>query len=294
MPKYESTLPHNGVAYISDSFVQGKKITEIKRGLLDMGYRMEERNLYYIRKKWIANDELQSKIENVDWENINKLITTNVRVDHLPKLREVSAWATTIFGPSKIFDPTPTYMSLKWQSYLLTYTSTVHLPIDIWTIGELFALRETNALLSKQPIKKDDLEAWITFAPWENRLKRQAYLDAIENGIIPTLKPVIDDHERSFFRAAIATTLANIREPHYFLPSRQIEKNRGITLTYRIPVGVGKSDVTFHFPEKTAPKLSSQEPDKIEQTEAILIDDTRNQTFTNEQGITEHLLDVLD
>ena len=51
----------------------------------------------------------------------------------------------------------------------------------------LFELREVMHDISEQPLRMEDLDAFLAFRPWSSAEKRMAYIDAVEQGLIPPL-----------------------------------------------------------------------------------------------------------
>lgn len=183
----------------------------------------------------------------VDWDDIEMIVKAKVQKEHLPALRLISAWARTTFG-TDLFDTTPSYRSLRWQSHILTHTNTITTPDDIWILGEIFGLRELATVYMGKPITKDDLEWWLSYGPWESDQREQQYLKAIRDGLIPKLTSTDnrgDMHVRQFYKVDIATILANLAYGHeHLLPSIQRMK-------YREQTGKDSIDLRFQIGEKT-------------------------------------------
>jgi hypothetical protein len=157
-----------------------------------------------------------------------------------------------MFGTDR-FDPTPSYRSLRWQSHILSYTNTIESASDIWVLGEVFAIRETATVYMDKPMEKDDLDWWLSYAPWESAEKEQSYLKAIETGLIPKLRPPTSLGETSrpqFVKSGIAVILANLAEgKEYLLPSNQREIYRETTgkksIILRFRVGEETTDLSI-------------------------------------------------
>ena len=226
MAAFTSTLTDEGIRDIYRLLEQGKTADQIQKHLLDVyQHKMGKRNIYYYKKKAAKTATLREKLGPVDWDDVDKLIAAKIRFEHLPMLRRVDAWVSSTFK-GKVSGHN-TISSLRWQSHVLTYADSIGQALDVWTIGELFAARETFADHKDSPINKDDLEGWLTFAPWENERREGIYLKAIEDGVIPALRPAPGEANEltgeNVPRGLLASTLSSLGEKRYMLPSQNIK-----------------------------------------------------------------------
>ncbi|MDP6495338.1 MAG: hypothetical protein QGI09_07985, partial [Dehalococcoidia bacterium] len=231
MPRFESNLTGVHIAAIFRWFDEGKSAKEVQRLVGETFHPMSERNVYNYRTRWIKNREARAKDELVVWEDVDRLIASGVAREHLSTLRYVSAWALSMFG--QVFRTDPSYRVLKWQSHVMTYTDSVKRPIDIWVLGERFALRETVADHMGKPVERADIDAHLSFRPWEGGEKERRYMQATEQGLVPELSSYSDgDNVPSAFarnlqgglcRPVMAMSLSTlIPEKRHLLPSQQV------------------------------------------------------------------------
>ena len=152
-----------------------------------------------------------------------------------------------MFG-TELFDPTPLYRSIRWQSHILTYTDSIPDAGDIWVIGEMLTLRETWAYYMEIPIENEDIHHWLAYAPWEGKESEQRYIDAVGNGSIFGISREYSDKTTIFignnqwYKGAIAIFLFNLADgKEHLLPSQQKEIFKlqtgkdSITLQFSIP-----------------------------------------------------------
>ena len=231
MPRYESNLKREHVAAIFQWFDEGKSVKEVQHLVGETFHEMSERNVYNYRTRWIKNREARAKDVLVVWEDVDRLIASGVAREHLSTLRYVSAWALSMFG--QVFRTDPSYRVLKWQSHVMTYTDSVKEPIDIWVLGERFALRETVADYMGKPVERADIDAHLSFRPWEDGEKERRYMLATEQGLVPELPSYSDgetlvsafarNFQGGFCRPVMAMSLSTlIPEKRHLLPSQQV------------------------------------------------------------------------
>ena len=229
MAKYSRQISDEALAYIYSCYDRGMSVRECHDALVEVfGYITVQRNVrkYYNQAKSNPN---QGAGKTVDWDDIKALEHWRVRLDHLPILRSAEAWLTSTMGNIPIINPKPTYRTARWQSHILSYSNSIQKALDLWVLGELWAVRETLAVYENKAIDKDDLEQWLSFAPWETGLNADAhvpYLKAIEQGIIPSLSTApegITLGHSQFLSVGIAQILANlVADQSYLLPTQQI------------------------------------------------------------------------
>ncbi len=228
MAKYSRQLSDDALKFIYGCYDRGIKVRECHAALIKMsGPITSERNVrkYYDRAKENPN---QGSGKPVDWDDIKTLEHWRVRLDHLPMLRRVEAWVTSTFGTIPTIDSKPTYRAARWQSHILSYSHSINAPLDIWVLGELWAIRETYAVYQNKDIDKDDLEQWLSFAPWEDAENSGAvpYLRAVGKGLIPKLSTAPNGmtlRQSQFLSVGIANILGNLAgEQNYLLPSQQM------------------------------------------------------------------------
>ena len=119
----------------------------------------------------------------------------------------------------------------------------------------MWAIRETYAVYENTAIDKDDLEQWLSFAPWEDAGISGAapYLTAVEKGIIPSLSIAPEGMtlgQSQFLSVGIANILAYlVSDQNYLLPSQQLSiyrKQTGST-TLAIAFTVGGKQTTINI-----------------------------------------------
>jgi len=239
MPRFESNLTREHIAAIFRWFDEGKSAKEVKRLVGETFHEMSERNVYNYRARWIKKGVARAKDVLVVWEDIDRLIASGVAREHLSTLRYVSAWALSMFG--QVFRTDPSYRILRWQSYVLYYTDSIERPVDIWVLGDRFAQREMLADYMDMPVERTDIDAHLSFQPWESGEKEKLYLSAIEQGLVPSLpsfsagdtlqgvhpKNIQAGPGRSIMAALIGSL---IPEKRYLLPSQLHRQGR-------IPIG---------------------------------------------------------
>ena len=272
--RFNSNLTDAALAFIFNGFRDGKTVSEIQKELADVyGHTLGERQIRTYRADWKANDILRAKTATVEWGNVQGLLGTGVLLEHLPLLRKVAYWASKTldvplksdpdgFVTSGLLDFAPTYITLRWQSYVLSYSPTVEEPLDIWVIGELYAMRDVVAEVTKTPIETEDLDAWITFTPWRDAMNifepelpnpltryKKHYDDAIEQGEIQPLKHKLDVHTSNTTRGALAVCLASVAENYdqdiTLLPSQQWKGKPSQTI--KLTVGKKKLSMDIEF-----------------------------------------------
>ena len=77
---------------------------------------------------------------------------------------------------------------------------------------------------TEREINTEDLDAWITFSPWENPFRENQYLEAVSHGLIPSRKYIWGFQKQPFYKAGFATfvsTILDLRE--HLLPSQQLQ-----------------------------------------------------------------------
>ena len=231
MPRFESNLTREHIAAIFQWFDEGKSVKEVQYLVGETFHEMSERNVYNYRARWIKKGVARAKDVLVVWEDVDRLIASGVAREHLSPLRYVSAWALSMFG--QVFKTDPSYRVLKWQSHVMTYTDSVKQPIDIWVLGERFALRETVADYMGKPVERADIDAHLSFRPWEDGEKERRYMLATEQGLVPELPSYSDgdtlgsafarNFQGGFCRPVMAMSLSTlIPEKRHLLPSQQV------------------------------------------------------------------------
>ena len=58
----------------------------------------------------------------------------------------------------------------------------------VWILAQLFVYREVRHALLKEPLELADLEALLTYRPWDSRKRKRMYRLAINQGHIPALR----------------------------------------------------------------------------------------------------------
>ena len=242
---FESSHKPDEIALIYCMLDAGRTAREISEILAQSGIPMSERGIYRYREKWAAIVEKEFWNESVDWADTGRLRSAAIPLVHLPQLRSIQAWAINHFPPW-MFDPSSSYRSARWQSHILSSARTVLEPEDVWVIGELFALREIYSFYHHKPVVKNDLEALLTFSPWEDASRGEEYLRARNlsqsytgwfvgidvanayagvNNTVPALQNELCDlavYTSTFLKPSVAILLSNIvPEDRHLLPTQQ-------------------------------------------------------------------------
>ena len=78
--------------------------------------------------------------------------------------------------------PPETFRYVKWANYVLDYSGgDMPTYMDLWVIASVFERRDALG------IDMADLEAWLTYRPYNNADAEYSYLDAVGKGSIPML-----------------------------------------------------------------------------------------------------------
>jgi hypothetical protein len=163
--------------------------------------------------------------------------------------------------------PRITYRSLKWQSFVLTYTAPNELKsIEIWAIAEQYAYRELYADYSGKKIDVDDITDWIRYAPWRNPQALETYKRAIEAGGCKPRRIVLKK-ETDTPKYAVSLGLCFLLElmgtpdMSYMLPCQQISRAYKTGKDLHITVqGDGGSTVRLGFKPLPPEATASQAP----------------------------------
>jgi|TARA_Y100000310_G_scaffold335048_1_gene416147 hypothetical protein len=233
MPRYESNLTKDQQAELFRWLDEGKSAKEVARLVSKKFHPISERTIYNYKKRWSENIEARAKDELVAWDDVDRLVASGIYRDHLPILRYVSAWALSTFGQA--FRTDPSYRILRWQSYVLYYTDSIERPVDIWVLGDRFAQREMLADYMDMPVERADIDAHLSFQPWESGEKEKRYLSAIEQGLVPSLPSFSDGdtlqgvHPKNIQagpgRSIMAALIGSlIPEKRYLLPSQLLKE----------------------------------------------------------------------
>lgn len=185
MPGIEANLTSIQLASIFQWFHDNKSVKDVHHLVTEHFCNMSIRSIYNYRNKWEASGATRTSDRAVVWEEIQTNPPFGITAGHLPVLRDTAAWATSVFGV--LFNVTPTYRSLKWQSYILSYAPSIRQPVDIWAFGERFSLREFVSDFMRRPMEKADIDAQLSFKPWEDTDKENRYLVAVQQGLVPEL-----------------------------------------------------------------------------------------------------------
>ena len=215
---------------------EGKSVEQVRLGMAhNFERQMSIRNIYKYRKRWQNNNAARSRDKPVDWSDVSGLLSQGVDGQHLPAIRHTSAWARSVFGA--LFEVQPTVRSARWQSYVLTYAPSVRHPLDLWVLGERFAMRELLSDYSGDEVHREDIDAHLSYRPWEDDEKERFYLEAVAQRIVPKISEEIDTcldgpQERAFATAYCSSVIlvmyfqSLVDEQAHLLPSQQLREHK--------------------------------------------------------------------
>ena len=201
------------------------KVGEIRDRWTELGFEgnpLSERQLYARKRTHRNRMEGLEADTPVRWTEPNQLLARGVLLEHVPAIRDIQAYKTSIFG--KIY-PATTYRFAKWTSYVLLVAPEVTEPLDLWVTAGRFSMREKEADAKGVKPDLDDLEALMTFRPWRSPEWESRYSESVEAGLAPKL--------RAFSKWL---SLFMIEEPPPLGPGgnkRRADKPSGIVFTLR-------------------------------------------------------------
>jgi hypothetical protein len=123
-----------------------------------------------------------------EWHRLNDADIPWDASDYLLKMWRLHSMGA--FQVSKIETKSPTtFREARWWWR-------VHLAVpslgfyDVWAFAEHFTLRELAHLLQAEKLDFRDLEAYLSYRPWEGEKQHKTYRADIEKGSIPPLRDV--------------------------------------------------------------------------------------------------------
>tara|TARA_B100001750_G_C15515376_1_gene606690 strand:- start:396 stop:1271 length:876 start_codon:yes stop_codon:yes gene_type:complete len=130
----------------------------------------------------------RGKITSIDrqvqWTNRKELLKHGIDPRWFAKLRQTENW---VFDTFKGYFPATSYReALQWQYVLDFAGSDVHEPVDIFVLGGRFYLRHFYGIINNEAPHTDDLQAHISYRPWEQK-QEPRYISALNAKRIPPL-----------------------------------------------------------------------------------------------------------
>jgi hypothetical protein len=126
------------------------------------------------------------------WENFAALAKQSVPTQHLGELRQMSEMMRHVVRAVISNFIEPTYRTLKWRGYVIEYhRETVKIPADQTYVAALYSFREIAHSYFGEPMKRNDLDEWLYYQPWEGGDKETDYLRDIDDRLIAPLQLVI-------------------------------------------------------------------------------------------------------